>query len=141
MADLRIFHTANGGEVTWANGSPELADGLESSVYLSLFGGNEDDSGLEGDDARQWWGNLTETEPARRYRSETGHLLRAMPAVPANLRRVEDAAVRDLEWMVSELGASVSVRASIPALNQVLLQGAILIDGTKHPFDFLTKKT
>jgi phage gp46-like protein len=137
-ADVRMYHTADGGEISCVNGVLELADGLFNAAYLSLFGGNEQDSGLQADDRAQWWGNFTETEPARRYRSETQYLLRALPAIPANMRRVEEAAGRDLGWFLdSGLATLVSPLATIPALNTIKLTLNIESEGNAFEFEFL----
>ena len=136
MTDVRLFNTDDGGEITVENGRFEMSDGLETAVYLSLFGGNEDDSGSEGDDRRQWWGNLGENEPSRQYRSETQHLLRALPLLPASLRRIEDAVKRDLGWMVPSPARAVDARATIPALNTVRIDVAVEVDGKTFPFSF-----
>lgn len=136
MTDVRIFQTPDGGEVTSTNGQLAMDDGLESAVYLSLYGGTEQDGGLEGDNDKQFWGNLTESDPARTYRSEMQHLLRSIPATSGNLKRVEDAATRDLAWMLDDLASSVTVSASIPALNTVLVEIEIFIDDRKFAFAF-----
>src|SRR5690606_12757077 len=137
MADVHLFHTADGGEISVVNGVFQMREGWESAAYLSLFGGNERDSGVAGDDPLQWWANVVETREERRYRSETQNLLRSIPAVPGNLRRIEDAAGRDLAWFV-ELGhaTQVSARATIPALNRVNIQVAIEINGEVLTADF-----
>lgn len=137
MTDVRIFQTPDGGDIRIENGLFELSDGLEQAVYLSLFGGNEEDSGLQGDDSKQWWGNLTETEPARRYRSETQFLFRSIPAIPANLRRIEDAVGRDLAWMADEVAQGVSIVASMPGVNQVHIDISVTVQsGTGYQFGF-----
>lgn len=127
MTDVLLRQTPDGGEITVEGGLCLMSDGLEAAAYLSLFGGNEDDAGDVASERRQWWGNLDETDPAGRYRSETGHLIRAAPAVPATLRRVEQAAGRDLAWMVSSgVALRVAASASIPALNRVRLDLTIV---------------
>ncbi len=137
MTDARLYQKdGDGGEVTWINGQPITADGLETAAYLSCFGGNEEDSGLTDGEAKQWWANFEEPVAARRYRSQLQHLLRGLPATPFNLARVEDAARSDLAWMVKELTATITVEASMPALNRVRVRGAIEIAGTTYPFDF-----
>ena len=131
MTDFLIVHEPDGGEVMIENGRVELTDGPESAVYLSLFGGNEEDSGGYGDARKQWWGNLDETDPARCYRSETQYLLKSLPLIPANLRRLEDAAERDLGWMLSatpRIADAISVAATMPALNTVELAIALTIN-------------
>lgn len=136
MTDVLLRHTENGGDVQFVAGQAVMDDGLFNAVYLSLFGGNDDDSGLEADDRKQWWGNFDEPELTRRNRSETQFLLNSLPLVPANLRRVEDAAARDLEWMTESIADSVVVTASIPALNTINLNVDIVIDDKEYNFAF-----
>lgn len=137
ICDVRLFHVSDGGEIEIAGGLVTMADGLETAVYLSLFGGNERDSGIEGDAPLQWWGNLTEAEAARQYRSETQHLVRSLPAIPANLRRIEDAVMRDLAWMDGEIARGIEALASIPARNRVQIDLNVEVaGGTKHTFQF-----
>lgn len=121
MTDVYLYQTTDGGEINVVNGVAELNGGLETSVYLSLFGGNEDDD--------TWWGNIDEPDPNKQQRSETQHLLQALVLSAANLKRVEDAAGRDLEWMVSSGAAtSVSASASIPGLNKIKIAVNVVAD-------------
>ena len=87
QGDVSLRQTDDGGEITVVNGVVEMSGGLETAVYLSLFGGNEDDDG-RADNPQTWWGNLAENEPERQYRSETQHLLQALPATTGTLIRV-----------------------------------------------------
>jgi phage gp46-like protein len=128
MTDVRLFHTANGGEIEVKNGVV-MDDGLATAAYLSLFGGNRRDNGSDATKRKQWWGNLGETDPARVYRSETGYLLGRLLPIPANLRRLEEAAARDLAWMVGTLADSVTATATMPALNTVDLKVKIVLNG------------
>lgn len=126
MTDVLLRQTSDGGNITIQGGLLLLAEGLETAAYLSLFGGNEDDP-AEADTSLAWWGNLLDAEPERAYRSETQYLVRALPAIPANLRRIEQAAGRDLKWMVDTGAArSVTAEARIPALNRVSLALVII---------------
>jgi phage gp46-like protein len=127
VSDPLLRQTGDGGELTVEAGLVLMSDGLETAAYLSLFGGNEDDAGDAAGERLQWWGNLDETEPARTYRSETGHLIRSLPAVPSNMRRVEQAASRDLAWMLAAgVAKSIRAAASIPALDRVKLDVTIV---------------
>ena len=111
-----------------------MSEGLETAVYLSLFGGNEDDP-AEADTALQWWGNLLETEPERAYRSETQYLVRSLPAIPLNLRRIEQAAARDLQWILDTgVAQSVTIEATIPAVNRVRL-GVVIVTATEQTIE------
>jgi phage gp46-like protein len=138
MTDVQIYQTVDGGEIDYVNGQAVMTpDGIAAAGYLSLFGGNEDDSGDEVDNRRQWWANLSETDPDRIYRSETQNLVRTLPLIPANLKRIEDAAARDLAWFeTSGLATGLGVRASIVAPNRVKISGVVEIDGLIVPFEF-----
>jgi phage gp46-like protein len=137
VTDIRIFQADDGGDIEWIAGQAVMDDGLESSVYLSLFGGNSDDSGLEADDAKQFWGNLIEPDPERHYRSATQFLLDTLPLVPANLIRFRDAVNRDLAWMTSTgLAQSIAVTVTIPALNTVGIAIDFVIDDAEFHYVF-----
>lgn len=119
MTDVLLRQTNDGGDVTIRGGLLLMSEGLETAAYLSLFGGNEDDP-ADADSAQQWWGNLLDVEPERAYRSETQFLVQGLPAIPFNLRRIEQAAARDLQWMLDTGAAqSITVEATIPAVARV----------------------
>lgn len=127
QGDVILCQTLDDGEISVAAGSVAMSGGLETAAYLSLFGGNEDDDGSDGNPAN-WWGNIDETRAEREYHSETQNLLQGLPATANNLQRVEAAAGRDLAWMVSVGAATdIEVVATIPAINRVKL--TIDIDG------------
>jgi phage gp46-like protein len=128
MTDVLLFQTNDNGEIEIEGGQVTMTDSLETAVYLSLFGGNIEDDGSQ-DNRRTWWGNLDENEPANEYRSETQYLLGTVPAVSANLKRIEDAATRDLQWL--EAG-TLEVSASLTGLNRVKID--VTIDDT--PFSY-----
>jgi phage gp46-like protein len=133
--DVKFFQTADGGEVICANGVFELGEDVPTAVYLSLFGGNEDDSGDDSDKANQWWANAIETVESQKLRSRLQNLLRSIPLTSGNLVRIEDAAKLDLQWMLdTKLADSVEVTASIPKLNWVMIETKIEIqDQTYTP--------
>lgn len=136
MTDVRLFHTDSGGEIDFINGQAVLADGLETAAYLSLFGGAEQDSGSKGDERRQWWGNLGENDPAKTYRSETQYLLRSIPAVPANLRRIEDTALRDLGWLMDGIASAITTQAGLVAPNRVTITIEVTVNDSRFRFAF-----
>jgi len=134
--DVRLRHTIDGGEISVSAGITEMTGGFETSVYLSLFGGNEEDDGRP-DNPKTWWGNLGVTDPAERYVSRLQNLLRALPAIPANLRRLEDAAKADLQWLLDTGAAStVEVSASMPGLNRVDITVGIYAEGEESEFTY-----
>lgn len=135
--DVKLFQTDDDGNITVENGLVEMSGGLETAAYLSLFGGNEDDDGRDNNPAN-WWANLDEVDPTRQYHSETQNLLQALPATTGNLRRIEDAAGRDLAWFVgSGVASSVSVSASIPGINRIKLTIDIEAIGQESSFEFV----
>ncbi|MCP4444596.1 MAG: hypothetical protein GY811_04525 [Myxococcales bacterium] len=137
QGDVLLYQTDDGGEINVVNGLVEMSGGLQTSVYLSLFGGNEDDDGRQ-DSAQTWWGNLSETEKPKRYRSEAQHLLQALPASSGNLRRIEDAAARDLQWFIDGgIASNVAVAASIPGLNYINLTIDIEAYGEESRFNYV----
>jgi len=137
MSDVNLFQTDDGGDIRVNGGVVELRPGLETTVYLSLFGGNEDDDGTP-DNPASWWGNIDEGLPDRTYRSETQHLLQALPATSGNLPRVEDAVTRDLAWLISSgVASSVSVSVSITGVNRVKINIDIEAIGYPSRFEFV----
>ena len=121
QGDVLLFQTNDDGDIDVTGGIVEMSGGLQTTAYLSLFGGNEGDAG-GSDIALTWWANLDELEPSNQYRSETQNVLQALAASPRNLKRVEDAAGRDLAWMVEQkVATSVAVAATMPGLNKVKL--------------------
>ena len=136
MTNVLLYQGQNNGEINIENGLIETSGGLETAAYLSLFGGNENDNGLI--DSVQWWGNSLETENSKIYKSETQYLLRSIPAIPANLRRIEEAASRDLQWLLDENIANViTVEASIPDVNKVNINVDIQAIGEESEFEFV----
>jgi phage gp46-like protein len=131
MTDVLLYQTTDDGEIDFSLADLVMTDGLETAVYLALFGGNDDDPG-QADLARSWWGNAGEPL-ASQYRSETQYLLRSFPLTSATLPAVEDAARRDLAFLVSEkIAQSVSVLARIPGLNRLSL--TVTVDGVDLTF-------
>lgn len=142
MTDVLLRQTNDGGDITVEAGLELMSDGLETACYLSLFGGNVDDAGVGERSRAEWWGNVDEPELDRRYRSETQNLIQSIPAVPRNLRRIEQAATRDLAWLVSSgVAKSVSTAASIPAVNRVELAISIVMaNGTPFSLVFAPRR-
>ena len=134
--DVLLYQTPDNGEINVVDGEVEQSGGLETAAYLSLFGGNEDDPG-GSDTTLTWWGNTVERDPVSRYRSETQYLISAIPALPQNLRRIEQAAKRDLQWFLDQNVASgLTVDATIPRLNTVRIVIRITAQGKESEFTF-----
>jgi phage gp46-like protein len=130
QGDVLIFHTPDDGDLEIKIGVITMGSGLRSAVYISLFGGNEDDSG--GDrDPHNWWGNIGQRVQVR---SETQFLLQTMTPTSANLLRLEDAVRRDLNWFkASGVATDIKARVIIPAYNSV----KIIINIDNRDFEFV----
>ena len=100
QGDVLLVQTDDGGDITVENGLVEMTGGIGTTVYLSLFGGDED--GLT------WWGDDS-------YTSNLQIALTTLPLITGNLVRFEQAAELDL----ADLGIQTTITASIPALNRL----------------------
>lgn len=137
QGDVLLFQTTDDGDINVTSGLVEMSAGLRTAAYLSLFGGNEQDAG-GSDKSQQWWGNVVEPDPARHHRSETQHLLQALPVTTANLRRIEDAIKRDLAWMVTfGAASSIDVATSIPSPNRIQIVIKVNAEGEESEFAFV----
>lgn len=136
QGDILLYQTPDDGEINVEDGLAVMSPGLETTVYLSLFGGNEDDDGRP-DNPFNYWGNIDEILPERQYHSETQNLLKSLPATSAGLRRIEAAAERDLAWLLDAgVASSVVVSASIPGVNRLDLLVLITADGEEKEFTY-----
>ena len=137
QGDVLLFQTLDDGEINIIDGIMEMSGGLETAAYLSLFGGNEDDDGLD-ENPFIWWGNLDEDDPVSQYRSETQNLLQAIPATSGNLIRIVDAVERDLAWFIEKnVATSVDVVVTIPALNRIKIEINIQAVGEESTIEFV----
>lgn len=119
QGDVLLYQTNDDGDIDVVDGLVRMTGGLDTACYLSLFGGNEQDDGID-QNPLQWWGNVGETESARKQRSETQHLLRSIPATTNNLQRIRKAVERDLAWLSSEgVARELVVTVSMPAVNKI----------------------
>lgn len=137
QGDVLLYQTNDGGEITLQGGQIVFTGRFDTAVYLSLFGGNMEDDGRQGN-PYNWWGNLSELDPSNQYRSETQNLLRGIPATSGNLRRIEDAVARDLAWLKTvKAVSSISVAVVVPALNRVKITVDIEANGQESRFEYV----
>ncbi len=129
QGDVRLFQTDNDGDISITDGLVQMGGGLETSAYLSLFGGDEEGA--------NWWANISEPDPVKEYNSETQKILNTVVPTSGNLLRVEDAANKDLKWMLAEkVASSITVAVSIPAIGRVKLVIDIEAIGSESRFEF-----
>ena len=124
QGDVLLLQGLNDGDINVIGGVVEMTDDLQTAILLSMFGGNEDDNGQEP--MFSWWGNLTENETEREYRSETQYLAKTLPATTFNRARIESAALRDLNWLIeNQLALSVNVVVTLPGGNIYRISGVV----------------
>jgi len=137
QGDVILFQINDGGEINVEKGIAEMSGGLATAAYLSLFGGNQDDD-KRANNNLTWWANLNENNPIDQYRSETQNLLNNIAATSNNLLRLEEAARRDLAWLIEgSIASDISVVASIIAINRVELSIDIEAVGRESSFEFV----
>jgi len=137
QGDVILYQSLDDGEIEVVNGVVTMDGGLQTTVYISLFGGNFQDDGLP-ENQFIWWGNKLETESDSKLRSETQNLLRGIPATSSNLLRIEQAVLRDLAWMITRRVANeIVVDVTIPALNKIKIVVTINAIGPESSFEFV----
>lgn len=137
QGDVVLFQSLDDGEIVVNDGLVQMDGGLQTTVYLSLFGGNQDDDGIQNNN-QTWWANLNETDPVLRYVSRLQNLLTHIPATSSNLIRVQDAALADLQWLLDEKVANnITVLATIPELNRLKLEINITAQGEESDFEYV----
>ena len=136
QGDILLFQIPDDGEINANRGIIEMDGGLPTAVYISLFGGNQGDDGRPNND-KTYWGNRDEVDPHFKYISETQYLLNSIPATSNNLNRVQQASIRDLQWLIV-VGAASSLdsNVSIPALNRIKIIIKVEADGEESEFEF-----
>lgn len=119
QGDVLLYQTLDDGDITVTNGLVEMSGGLDTAVYISLFGGNELDNGLD-DNKFKWWGNYSETEQSRKITSECQYLLDTLIPIPSNLNRIQDACLQDLQWLLDDkIANSINISVTMPKRNYV----------------------
>lgn len=140
MSDVALTQMLEGGEIECVAGQITMDDGVATSVYISLFGANEDDSGDDDTKSLEWWANKVETDPNKKLRSRVQNLLRSIALTSGNIQLIEDAAALDLQWMLdTKLADAVVPTVSIPALNTVKIDLKIEIQGKAYALAFAKK--
>jgi len=104
--DVRLICTTDGGDVAFANGQPDMDQGLETAVYISLFS------------SKTWWGN------ALGGSALGSDLETILSQTLSNRTRLdaEEYARQALRWMLEEgIAKAVTVAATIPRVDTLLL--------------------
>jgi|SRR4030065_207028 len=131
--DVLLTHTVDGSEINVENGIIEMTTGFETYVYLCLFGGNSEDNGTASTKKIEWWGNKLETNnPERKLTSRFQNILFGLPATPANLIKLKQAAEQDLSGLTADkIADTIQIDLRIVAKNRIEGEIVILKDKIK----------
>jgi phage gp46-like protein len=100
--DLLLEDTPDGGDIRIENDLFVSDRSFNTSVYLSLFGGNKDDNGKVRNN-RTWWGNTLEgTAENENLISRFQAIIFGLPMTTKNIQEAETAASLDLKWLIKE---------------------------------------
>lgn len=137
QGDVKLYQTDDNGEIRVEGGVVDMDGGLSTSVYLSLFGGEPDDSSDQNTD-KSWWGNLLETNPSFQYRSRTQHVLESLPLTLPNLLVLKEAVLEDCQYLLDEkIASDVHVEITVPTLNKVKISINVEAVGQEEQFEFV----
>lgn len=125
--DLKIIETGSGGDIVLKSSGRdfEIVDGLHNVPYLSMFGGNVEQSTPnerpEEEQGFDWWGNsvLMPNQPNIQFNSETERTLMRTPLGSAGLQKIFEAVKNDLLHMKAY--CTVFVGVAIPDVDRVAI--------------------
>ncbi len=102
--DIALFSNLTHGEIQVKDGQTTMDQGLESSVFISLYSGKP----------REYWGNNLNIDPDFNLGGEYESLAEGLNATPANAQTLIQAILNDLNWMKSKgIATKISVDAEI----------------------------
>ena len=100
--DLLLCDTPDGGDIIILDGLISSERAYGTAVYLSLFGGNQEDNG-KVKNRKTWWGNtLRGVSENQKLVSRFQAIIFGLPMTTKNIMDAEEAAKLDLDWMVGE---------------------------------------
>jgi phage gp46-like protein len=100
--DLLLEDTPDGGDIRIEDGLFVNDRSFNTAVYLSLFGGNEDDNG-KVKNMKTWWGNtLGGVSENEKLVSRFQSVISGLPMTAKNIQDTENAAELDLKWVIDE---------------------------------------
>lgn len=124
--DVYLYDTDNGAEISVVNGLIIPDKGFRSAVYLSLFGGNKEDTG-EVINVQTWWGNNIESNfENEKLVSRFQSFINSVPMTSKNLTIAEEKVQEDLKWFIDD-GIADTVDVNITEVNRKQIEVKIVI--------------
>lgn len=124
--DLKVIELGDGGELVKTPKDLVVISGLGNMIYLALFGGNVEASTptrrLPTEQAFDYWANslFSPDDPERQFNSLTERTLNSVALTSSGRVRIEQAVLKDLEFM--KAFATVSASVSIPETDKVIIE-------------------
>jgi len=123
--DLKLIETGNGGDLVNLGNDLEVIETIYTMVYLSLFGGNVEESTVEGfvkPQSLDYWANklMFGDNPSQQFNSETERTLNKTALNTAAIDKISDAVLTDLAYLKKLFKISVTV--SLPSINTVKIE-------------------
>lgn len=126
--DVLLEDTPDGGNIIITDGLIKDDKGFSTAVLISLMGGNFDDPAVI-ESNQSWWGNLIgdkETE----IRSSFQNTVCSLPLTTKNLQTAEDAAKKDLQWLIDKgIADEINVTGSIENIKRASFEVKVIKNG------------
>jgi len=138
--DVLIWQGQDDGDVESIAGVMTMTNGYESMYFLTLCGGNEEDSNTPDTVHLQWLGN--EDEPVeRQYRGRVQNLLNGISITSGTMQTLKDAAIDDLTLAFGNLITALDVKVYALSTNKVKIETTLIMaDGTIEPLSIDMEK-
>ena len=123
MSDIYLKTTSGTADMVIINGEPQLTDGLDNAVYLSLF-------------MPDFWGNDIADED-QKYDAEIPRIMAEQTLTNQTRLDIIEGAKNSLAWMIEKgIVSAVEVRAEIPEIGKLYLAVKITEPEQDEPSTF-----
>lgn len=131
--DVKLIETGNGGDFVSLINDIEVIDTIYTMVYLSLFGGNVEESTVDGfvnPQSFDYWANklMYGNDPSQQFNSETERTLNKTALNTSAIDKISEAVITDLTYLKKLF--KITVKVSLPYLNQVKIE--IFFEGIEN---------
>ncbi|APZ82886.1 hypothetical protein [Flavobacterium phage FL-1] len=123
--DILLFEAGGGGDLAIINNDLSMGESLYQQIYLSLFGGNVEESTkqfyLDNEERFDYWGNtlIWNDVKTKQFNSETERTIKSTVLNSSGRIRVIQAAENDLAYL--QPVANISVDAQVLNRDQIRL--------------------
>lgn len=123
MSDIYLQSTSGIADMVIVNGLPQLTDGLDNAVYLSLF-------------MPDWWGNDS-SDDDQKYDSEIPRIMAEQALTNQTRLDIIEEAKKSLQWLLDiGIASAIDARAEIPEIGRINLAVTITEPEQDDPSTF-----